>query len=425
MNEKIHELVMNEINSGCNENVLSELIVDTPVNQYKVDTAIRFLKTYRKYQDKKVSKEDLECSLRNYLLLMKTDIILSNYEASENYKLFGLSFDNDTNRFWVNTSLPKYVNGKLIKQLYMQNISNRNVNKNVSLSTNAYIKELTGFSKFKSMEQKLAVMGSLKTPHGYTTLVSMSTGGGKSLVTQSVAYQSRGLTIVIVPTISLMINQCNNAKKIINSENVENEIFCYYSGKSLKEFIDALKNEQAKLLFVSPESLIKNKELRNAILEANSKNYLKNLIIDEAHIVIEWGSAFRIDFQCIDAFRKALKHENDGLRTFLLSATYSKDTIIQLKNIFSEQDNWIEIRCDKLRKEIRYDIIKASNYREKKHHMYDLIRLLPHPMILYVKSPDDAEKISEELNDIGFQNFRTFTGRTSSEARETGYSRVD
>ncbi|RGC14675.1 hypothetical protein DXA09_20525 [Absiella sp. AM54-8XD] len=67
-------------------------------------------------------------------------------------------------------------------------------------------------------------MGSLRVPNGYSCLVSMTTGGGKSLITQTIAYQNVGLTIVIVPTISLMLDQYNNAREIIKSE-VDNEIF--------------------------------------------------------------------------------------------------------------------------------------------------------------------------------------------------------
>ena len=81
------------------------------------------------------------------------------------------------------------------------------------------------------MDQKLAVYGALNTPDGYTTLVSLPTGGGKSLITQTLSYQKDGLTIIIVPTISLAIDQVRVAKKIIKSPSVEHEVF-YYSAES-------------------------------------------------------------------------------------------------------------------------------------------------------------------------------------------------
>ena len=117
----------------------------------------------------------------------------------------------------------------------MQDIEEERVAASHNLITNSYIRELTGFKSFKSNEQKLAVTGALRTPEGYTTLVSMTTGGGKSLITQTVSYQGDGLTLVIVPTISLMMDQYSNAKNIIKS-NTDEEIFYYHSDSDLKAF---------------------------------------------------------------------------------------------------------------------------------------------------------------------------------------------
>lgn len=119
---------------------------------------------------------------------------------------------------------PFFFNGTLIKQLYMQNYVEEKQDSIHSLYTNGFIRKTTGFKYFKSNEQKLAVIGSLRVPNGYSCLVSMTTGGGKSLITQTIAYQKLGLTIVIVPTISLMLDQYYNAKEIIKSD-VDNEIF--------------------------------------------------------------------------------------------------------------------------------------------------------------------------------------------------------
>lgn len=92
------------------------------------------------------------------------------------------------------------------------------------------ILNLTGYSKFKSLDQKLAVYGALNTPEGFTTLVSLPTGGGKSLITQTIAFQKEGLTIVIVPTVSLALDQERVTKEVIKRDNKNREIFSYSSG---------------------------------------------------------------------------------------------------------------------------------------------------------------------------------------------------
>ncbi|MGO5136798.1 DEAD/DEAH box helicase [Clostridium butyricum] len=417
MNDTIHKMVEDAIIDGKYDFINKVWENIEQVDKYKISTAVRLIKAWKKFQENSMYQTDFECALRNYLLLLKKDIFIKNYKPSDNFSRFGLTYDENNGRIWANSLLPSYVNSQLIKQTQMQDIALNKEKSKHNIWTTPYIHKLTGFNKFKSYEQKMAVIGALKAPKGYTTLVSMSTGGGKSLVTQTVAYQDNGLTIVIVPTISLMIDQASNAKKIIKFD-VENEIFYYHSGDDMSNLLKALKKRSARLLFISPESIIKNPRLHEAVIKANEDGYLKNIVIDEAHIIIEWGSAFRIDFQCLDALRKTFIKVNPDLRTYLLSATYSNDTIRQLKNFYSEHDNWIEIRCDRLRHELRYDIIKAASYGDKKRKMIELIEMLPHPMIVYVKSPDDAEQLKNTLNDIGFANIHTFTGRTQLNQRE-------
>lgn len=417
MNNDIHLLVEKAINGKSNEIFYIDLSKACEVEQYKYSTAIRLLKSWDKQKVDKKYKSDFECSLRNYLLLMKKEIVIWRYEPSENFEKLGLNMDINLGKIWATLLLPNFVNEYHVKKLYMQEVPEKEVDNIHNLVTNSFIQELTGFAMFKSHEQKLAVMGALKTPNGYTCLVSMSTGGGKSLITQTLSYQNEGLSVVIVPTISLMIDQYKNAKNIINPK-TEEEVFYYYSGRDLTKFYKSLKEKKARLLFVSPESLIKNSKLRESIEKANNEGYLKNLIIDEAHIIIEWGSAFRIDFQCLDAMRNKLLCANQDLRTFLLSATYSDETIRQLKMFYSNEDNWIEIRCDRLRHETRFDIIRCASYSEKNKKIEESIRALPHPMIVYVKSPDDAEKLKNQLCEYGYNNVHTFTGNTNKSQRE-------
>ena len=417
MNEnEIHVLVEGAIQK--NElNFLNESFhFENERDEYIFSSASRLVNIWLEFLKDDSKKVDFECALRNYLLLVKKELIIPQYTPSDRFNIFGLQMNKHTGEIWANLLLPEFANNILVKQLYMQNIEQRQVSSTHSLTTNAFIRKLTGFETFKSNEQKMTVMGALRVPFGYSCLVAMTTGGGKSLITQTVAYQNEGLTIVIVPTVSLMLDQYRNAKEILNT-NTNEEVFYYHSESSLDEFLVSLKNKKAKLLFVSPESLIKNQVLRAAIQKANAEKYLKNIIVDEAHIIIEWGSSFRIDFQCLDALRKNLLRENELLRTYLLSATYSDDTIRQLKMFYSEEDNWIEIRCEKLRHETRFDVIKCDSFSEKRHKILDAIDLLPRPMIIYVKSPDDAEELKTVLNERGYNNIRTFTGNTGNDQR--------
>ena len=77
-----------------------------------------------------------------------------------------------------------------------------------------------------------------------------------------------------------------------------------------KEIYSCLENRKLRLLFISPEALVKNQRFTWMIEAANQSGYLKNVIIDEAHIVIEWGDFFRVDYQCLEPWRNKLIQKN-------------------------------------------------------------------------------------------------------------------
>ena len=383
--------------------------------------AVRMLNAYQRFMSWQTAENriEFECSLRNYLLFLKTDITIKGYELTQPNR-FGLMMNHSKGSIYANLDFPQYVNDSFVRTVFDSQPVQEAVTDKEIKEINPYIYKLTNkkFRTFKSIEQQLAVMGSLRVPAGYTAMVAMSTGGGKSLVTQTVSYQYEdSLTVIIVPTISLMLDQQRNTSSIIEPEN-KSEITYYHSGCNADELVSALEEKRVRMLFVSPEALIKNIKIQNSIFKANSQGYLKNLVIDEAHIIIEWGASFRVDFQCLDSFRRLLINDNPYLRTFLLSATFSKKTVDSLKMFYSDNDRWIEIRLDTLRKEPRFDIIKCRSYTEKHNRIKELVCKLPRPMIIYVNSPDDAEKIRSELSEYGFNNTRVFTGRTGSADRE-------
>ena len=108
--------------------------------------------------------------------------------------------------------LPDFSNAELVKQLYMQDVTKRRIDTIHNLKTNFILKDLLVLNHLEAMN-KVSCNWSTTYLYGYSCLVSMTTGGGKSLITQTIAYQEIGLTIVIVPTVSLMMDQYDNAKK--------------------------------------------------------------------------------------------------------------------------------------------------------------------------------------------------------------------
>lgn len=388
------------------------------IEKYRYMTAFRLSKFVKMYRTRRISKDDLLISLRNYLLVFQTSVHLpKDIDIQDN--LYGLRIDSE-GLCYATLNLPDYMNTDIIKQGFMEDYIEPKKDDRYFLGVTPNIYRLTGFQKFKSIRQKLAVIGALNMPEGYTALVSLPTGGGKSLITQTMAYQKKdGLTITVVPTVSLAMDQVRVAKDNIKVA-MESEIASYYSDLSKEEkrnIIERIKNRKLRLLFISPEALIKNEVFKQVIEAANDSGYLRNLIIDEAHIVIEWGNFFRVDYQCLEPWRNNLYEKNSKLKTVLLSATYEKNTVKILQSMFATGDKWIEIRCDALRREPRFELVTATSFRDKNEKIRELLRCLPRPMVVYVMRPDQAEKVKEIAADIGITNVETFTGKTKADER--------
>ena len=388
------------------------------LDNYKIYTAYRLCKYIMEFRKQQIELGDLLISLRNYLLLFQDSVIMPDDIDIYDNKV-GLKIDG-SGRCYAVLNFPEYLNAKIVEQGFMRNLSEIPREESfLGVSPNVY--RITGFKQYKSLAQKIAVTGALNLQEGYTALVCLPTGGGKSLITQTMSYQNnKGLTIVVVPTVSLAMDQERISRENIKISKPE-EIFCYYSAlpdQSKNIIYQEIKAQNLRLLFISPEALIKNERFRNVIDEANTSGYLKNIIVDEAHIVIEWGSFFRVDYQCLEPWRNRLMFSNDRLKTVLLSATFEKETVSTLKSMFAKPDKWIEIRCDSLRREPRFTLIKAKSEPDKKRKLVELLHCLPRPMVIYVTAPDQAEEIRKVASENGYKNTVTFTGRTGADARK-------
>ena len=205
-----------------------ELSIDIDYNSGKsakeffyLNTVKRLFRAFELYQKNESYLNDYLLALRDYLLVFDVSIRLSNSDAIKENK-FGISLDEVEDKYFASYQLPQDINEKFVKDAFGrgENHSKSSI-EDERLITNPMIYHLTGYSKFKSLDQKIAVYGALNTPEGYTSLVSLPTGGGKSLVTQTISYQKEGLTIVVVPTVSLAIDQERVTKNVIKRNNNE------------------------------------------------------------------------------------------------------------------------------------------------------------------------------------------------------------
>lgn len=293
---------------------------------------------------------------------------------------------------------------------------------------------MTGYTHYISREQKTIIRASMNLPPGHTLLACLPTGGGKSLVGQMPAFffteggtvsgavTEAGSSIVVVPTVALAIDQALAAEKYFkNAISDEHRPAAYYSkisGEEKKRIFNGLKNGTLPLLFISPEATL-SAPFQQVLLEAARRGRLNNLIIDEAHIVVDWGSSFRPEFQFLASFRRRLLEESQGrLKTILLSATLTDWTSAILRDLFAEKDKLVEIRGDALRPEPMFWLDRSKSEEEREEKILEILPLLPRPIILYVTRPERARTWQAKIKAQGFNRVETFTGETTSEQRE-------
>ncbi|CAM1340721.1 RecQ family ATP-dependent DNA helicase [Tenacibaculum aestuarii] len=244
------------------------------------------------------------------------------------------------------------------------------------------LKKIFGFNKFKGLQE--AVVNSVLENHN--TFVIMPTGGGKSLCYQLPALMKEGTAIVISPLIALMKNQVDAIRGISENHGIAHVLNSSLNKSEIAQVKLDIESGITKLLYVAPESLIKEE-----YVDFLRDQKISFVAIDEAHCISEWGHDFRPEYRNLRSIIKQI----DNVPIIGLTATATEkvqEDILKtlgmtdanvFKASFNRANLFYEVRPKT--KEVEKDIIRFIKQRQGKSG------------IIYCLSRKKVEEIAQVL----------------------------
>lgn len=195
--------------------------------------------------------------------------------------------------------------------------------------------ESLGFSSFRE-GQKSMVYNIL---YGNRTLSLLKVGAGKSLSFLLVPLLTHRIAVVVSPTVSLQTDHVRNFAGKISVFQVRSKADAdtdissdlrdkYITSRRVAEL------EGPATLIVTPEKLCSDPECQSALGRLSAEGKLCMLVIDEAHLLLEWDS-FRQDFSILPRVLNEIRMQSTRMRVsiLMLSATMTNYDLHRLTSL--------------------------------------------------------------------------------------------
>lgn len=188
-----------------------------------------------------------------------------------------------------------------------------------------------GHTTFRHGQEK-AIMRILS---GQSTLVTLSTGSGKSLCYQLPAYlysqYSNCITLVISPLVSLMDDQVTGVPSFLSAA-------CLHTNQTQKvrdNTMKMIKQGRINILLISPEAVVAGEKSTGFGALLRELPPIAFACIDEAHCISQWSHNFRPSYLMVCRVLK----EKLGVKIVLaLTATARKATAESIVSHLGIQD---------------------------------------------------------------------------------------
>ncbi len=223
---------------------------------------------------------------------------------------------------------------------------------------------------------------------GRDSLVVLPTGGGKSLCFQAPALVLPGLAVVVSPLISLMkdqvdaLRECGVAAARLDSSQTPDE---------QDDVVEAIRRDDVKILYVSPERL-----MMNGFSRFLRQQTLSLIAVDEAHCVSLWGHDFRPEYRQLGLLRDVFP--GVALHAYTATATeHVRDDIVEQLKL---ADPHVLVGSFD-RPNLIYSVERRTDAFEQVREVLD--RHTGESAIVYCIRRADVDSLAEKLSGAGYR----------------------
>lgn len=252
-----------------------------------------------------------------------------------------------------------------------------------------------GHSQFRSPQNEIIEAVLAKQD----VVAILPTGGGKSVCFQIPTLMQEGICLVITPLIALMQDQVKQLKQL------GIPAVAVHAGMHHREIDITLDNcvyGNIKFLYFSPE------RLQTDLFKARVVKMNVCLVaIDEAHCISQWGYDFRPPYLKIADLRES----KPGVPFIALTASATrivKDDIAEKLKLKVPEVFQKSFARDNLS-----FVVRKTETKEKK--LLEVLRKVPGPAIVYVRSRKSTVQLATLLNKNGFASTFYHAGLTHQE----------